>query len=186
MNEEIEIPPPPPPLPSAQGLTTEMDCRKLLLDFYSSEISTHGSLLIGFSIVIFTLVQIKVSLEPPIHVPQTTVLYLGILIANLAFWYVFFRYISYGTLADYTTRTPWKERTDENASMCEMEFFRREVSDYVRKKAQLKSLIKHFMGSSRIGFLIAMLLAILTTILLAVALDYAWFESLIRCLTGMH
>ena len=41
----------------SQKSSNDVEVRKLLLDFYSSELQTHGSLIIGLSVVLFTILQ---------------------------------------------------------------------------------------------------------------------------------
>jgi hypothetical protein len=43
--------------PMSQKSSNDVEVRKLLLDFYSSELQTHGSLIIGLSVVLFTILQ---------------------------------------------------------------------------------------------------------------------------------
>jgi hypothetical protein len=155
----------------------EMRCRKLLLDFYSSQTNTHGSLIIGFSVVLFAIVEIRISPMVAVYLSafQNRILYFGMFLAGLVFYYLLFRYISYGTLANYTILTPWREPSEEKTEMCNAEFFSKQVSKYVRQNAGLKWLIRYFITSTREGFLTASLLSLLTTFSFSLVLDYSDF-----------
>lgn len=166
----------------------EMQCRKLLLDFYSSQINTHGTLIIGFSVVLFAIVQIRISsaIANNISVLQDWILYFGIFLAGFALYYLFLRYITYGTLAHYTTRTPWKKSVESKPELCYVVLFASDVTGDVVQHAQLRKLIKYFTGSTWQGFLIALFLALLTTFFLALVLDYSWFVHLFNLLTSQR
>jgi hypothetical protein len=165
-----------------------MECRKLTLSFYSSEINTHGALILGFSVIIFTLVEILIRLKQmvtdraiqQVHPLQSIILYLGILLADWGLWYLIFRYITYGSLADYATRTKWVPPTSEYEGLSRVEIFECYVSKDVKTKTKFCWLIRHFTGSSWQGMMIALACAILTTILLAVVLDFSWFVAFLH------
>lgn len=78
--------------------TVELECRRLLMDFYSSELSTHSRMIVGFSVILLTLVQI-------ILVPDKSVFgvryiaYPSVFLASSALWYLFMRHLLYGVLA---------------------------------------------------------------------------------------
>jgi hypothetical protein len=129
----------------------EMQCRKLLLDFYSSQINTHGRLIIGFSVVLFAIVEIRISpmVANNLSALQNRILYFGIFLAGFALSYLFFRYITYGTLADYTIQTPWREPVGDKTKMCNVDSFMAEVSNKVEHDAQLRRLLGYFTTSTR-------------------------------------
>jgi hypothetical protein len=158
----------------------EMQCRKLLLDFYSSQINTHGALIIGFSVVLFAIIQIRISpvIWNNVSILQDWILYFGIFLTGFALYYLFLRYITYGTMAHSTIRIPWKD------PVCDSDSFRDAVSIDVQQKAQLRRLIKYFTTSTWQGFLIAFSLSLLTTFFLALVLDYSWFVRLFHLLTS--
>ena len=84
----------------------QIQCRKLILDFYGSQLSTHGRLIIGFSVIVFTLIGIRNSIENIILV-QTIIIYLAIFSALCAFLYLLFRHLMYGQLCGAVMFTSW-------------------------------------------------------------------------------
>jgi hypothetical protein len=72
--------------------------RKLLMDFTSSEINTHGRMIVGFAVIILTLMQIKENLTS-ISSWQNLIIYFGIFATIFALWYLLMRQLAYGGLA---------------------------------------------------------------------------------------
>jgi hypothetical protein len=141
-------------------------------------------------IIIFTLVQILLGLKANgflLSTVQELMIYGGIFLGDFAFWYLLFRYIAYGTMTDYTIRTPWTDSLERDKThMCTVESFQREVTKNMKSRAQLRHLVEYFSGSTWQGFVTTFLASVVTTILLAVVLDYAWFEHVFRCLTSQY
>lgn len=82
----------------------ELQCRKLLLDFYSSELTTHSRLIIGFAIILLTILEITQTqkLKPPISFAHWIAL-LGIFTASLALCHLLMRHLTYGISASAAT-----------------------------------------------------------------------------------
>jgi len=88
----------------------ELQCRKLLLDFYSAEINSHGRLIIGFAVLMLTLTQIRQNFlihNYPLSSCHFFLIYFGIFAVAFGLWYSFFRLIAYGTLANAVIETEW-------------------------------------------------------------------------------
>jgi len=80
-----------------------VQCRKLLLDFYSSELSTHSRLIVGFTVILLTILQITQKLQE--H--QQTITYgqfwigsFGIFMTAWVLYYLLMRHIAYGILSN--------------------------------------------------------------------------------------
>ena len=85
----------------------EFSSRKLLLDFYSSQISTHSRIFIGFSALMFTILNVRVTLFDTIGRSalkswQLIILYGFVLALGFIIFFVLFRTIGYGILANAT------------------------------------------------------------------------------------
>jgi hypothetical protein len=83
----------------------QVSCRNLLLNFYSSEISTHGRMFIGFAALFFTIIQIKLSLDAMniiLRPIQTIIIYFSVFAIGCAIYYIIFRLICYGVYANAT------------------------------------------------------------------------------------
>ena len=78
--------------------TVEFERRKLLMDFYSSELSTHSRLIVGFSVILLTLVEIILDLDKSIFGVRY-IAYPGVFLLSFALWYLFMRHLLYGVLA---------------------------------------------------------------------------------------
>lgn len=79
-----------------------IQCRKLLLDSYSSQLTTHARLIIGFAIILLTLLQVKAGLTDLSHI-QFGIIYFGIFLAAFALWFLFMRHLAYGLLVNAVT-----------------------------------------------------------------------------------
>jgi hypothetical protein len=99
-------------LTNSNGVDNERwtQARKLLLDFYSSEITAHSRLIIGFAALLFTASDIY-GLEPR-SVLQSTVFCIVVFFLAAALWYVFLRLIAYGIMANSIihVRDPFLEK----------------------------------------------------------------------------
>lgn len=87
----------------AQGEMEEVECRKLLLDFYSSQLTSHARLITGVAIILFTIVQVKLGLLSAFSIIQSGIFYSGVLIFAFPLWYLFMRHLTYGMLANAAT-----------------------------------------------------------------------------------
>ena len=81
-------------------MTEEIQIRKLLLDFYSSELTTHSRLIIGFSVLLFTILSLAPSFYPSIL--QKGISLFSLWLVAGTFWYLIMRHISYGILSNAT------------------------------------------------------------------------------------
>lgn len=68
-------------------------------DGYTSHLNIHGTLIIGFAVILLTLLEIRVRLQF-ISSIQFCILYFGIFVATLAFWRLFWRHMIFGCLVD--------------------------------------------------------------------------------------
>ena len=174
----------------------EMSCRKCFLDFYASEINTHGRLIIGVSVIIFTLLQARLTLQDlwiksiasevsyPVFHHQLIVIYIGVFLASFAFWYLFLRLLAYGLLADMVIRAPWPTSSEiEKSKKSITDFFALRVSDWAKKEQPQEAknprdrrilLIvksKYFTTSTRGGFIICSIFASITVLLVLIILN---------------
>ena len=83
----------------------EIQCRKMLLDMYSSHLSTHARLLIGFAVMLLTIFEIKIGLKS-ITILQSNILYVAVFLATLAWWFLFMRHFSYGLMVNASIHAP--------------------------------------------------------------------------------
>ena len=79
--------------------------RKLLLDFYSSELNSHSRLIIGLSVIDFTLLQVIYTLtNPQVYSPitwwQYCFVFFSLGFVSAALWYLIMRYCVYGILCN--------------------------------------------------------------------------------------
>jgi hypothetical protein len=80
-----------------------INIRKLLLDFYSSELTTHSRLIIGFSVILFTILQIFQKLDSevlPLSTSQKSIASFSTWLISAALWYLLMRHVSYGILSN--------------------------------------------------------------------------------------
>jgi hypothetical protein len=90
------------------------DVRKLLLDFYSSEIESHSNLIIGLALVLLAILQIP-KLLPNVSDfcnPQTWVFMFTIWIISGSLWYFLMRHFSYGILCKSAIEAPLDGETN--------------------------------------------------------------------------
>lgn len=88
-----------------QGREEELTSRKLLLDFYSSQLSTHARLIIGFAIILLTLLNVRVGLES-LSDMQLGIFYISISATSFCLWFLLWRHLMYGILASAATHAP--------------------------------------------------------------------------------
>jgi hypothetical protein len=93
------------------GENNVIEVRKLLLDFYASELTTHSRLIIGFSVMMFTILQIAQKLEEnsPLTDNQVWISAFGIWLTAVALWYLIMRHLTYGALSGAVIDTPIAE-----------------------------------------------------------------------------
>lgn len=107
------------PHPTAPKISQRVDgnaiqFRKLLLDFYSSELTTHGSLIIGFAAILFTILQIIQKLkDDPLKIVSTEqigICITGLLLTATALWFLLMRHLAYGILSSAVIETELDEQ----------------------------------------------------------------------------
>ena len=81
----------------------ELQYRKLLVDSYSSQLTTHARLIIGFAIILLTLLGVRPNLKQPISEMQLGILYFAIFLAAFGLWFLFMRHLMYGLLVHSAT-----------------------------------------------------------------------------------
>jgi len=96
-----------------------IQCRKLLLDFYSSELATHSRLIIGFTVILFTLasllLEVTQSSQQTISVAQFRIIYLSISLVAFGLWFLLMRHFVYGILATQALyATPSEDHSKKN------------------------------------------------------------------------
>jgi hypothetical protein len=163
------------------GINAELECRKFFMDFYTSQLNTHGRLIIGFSVLIFTITQMRIDLLGTLAFwnPNATIaiLYLGIFSAIWIFFYLIFRDLTYGVLCNLVTSLEWKPEFELGKVM---------VADFTnyliregRKKSESglsRTLLKFFVNSKdppfrmKVGYSICTILSLLTTLALFLAI----------------
>jgi hypothetical protein len=145
----------------------EIECRKLFLDFYSSQLNTHGSLIIGFSVVVFTLIGIWQAIRDILWW-QNLLLCFSVFVASFSLWYLLFRHLAYGTLTGAVMFTEWKPDFDQDQCKNLPGQFANEMMKYVKKWNSRILLIvptEFFIsgtGKMRYGVVICLVLSILT------------------------
>lgn len=90
------------------GENNIIEIRKLLLDFYASELTTHSRLIIGFSVIIFTILQIvqKLVENSPLTGSQFWISSFGIWLTAVTLWYLIMRHLTYGALSGAVIDSP--------------------------------------------------------------------------------
>lgn len=82
-----------------------LECNKLLLNFYASELSTHGRLVIGFAALIFTISQVALGVSQsfsPLNAEQFWIIAIGMFTTSMTFCFTLMRMLVYGILAAYS------------------------------------------------------------------------------------
>jgi hypothetical protein len=148
----------------------ESACRQLLLSFYSSEINTHGRVLIGFGVIMFSILSVRFNLIAPLAIWKLLILYVGIGGVAWALFYLLFRLVGYGILANATihapSTTPLKQEMYSAASQLVTD-----IGNYVKNKDKwILSLfpVEWFVvfggvRRQRRGFIFTLVLSIVTT-----------------------
>jgi hypothetical protein len=79
----------------------EVSDRKLLLDFYSSQLTTHSRLIIGMSVSMFTILSIVSGQRQnhPLTLAQWIVTIIGLGLTSWCFSYLIMRHVAYGILS---------------------------------------------------------------------------------------
>ena len=157
---------------------SEIEARKLLLDFYASELGTHSRLIVGFSIILFTFLQIMLKTENGLDrsiFGVRFILYAGTFAISLALWYLFQRHFIYGVLADACIHTILSD--DQRASLIEID---RAIGQFaLGQKIYLVLPCSWFMVGGRWkGLLICIIFALVTTFLLMWLVDNEFVVNL--------
>jgi len=140
----------------------EIQCRKLLLDFYSSEINSHSRLIIGFAVLMLTLIQVRqnfMAYSLTTSCLQYLIVYSGIFLTALALLYSLFRLFAYGASANAIVCIEWKNQMTV-AQLAS------EVSNLVERERKKIFVIihpKYFLRYRKKGFIICVVLASITT-----------------------
>ena len=71
-------------------LNCEVQIRKTLLDFYSSQLSGHSRLIIGFSAIFFGLITVRTSLVSSFPSTEFLATYSSIMIVSFFFCFLLF------------------------------------------------------------------------------------------------
>jgi hypothetical protein len=82
-----------------------LDYHKLLLDFYSTEITSHSRLIIGLAVILFALAEIAKSFSRPVAFTQFWILGVGMFFVSFAFWFLLMRQLVYGVLINRVLHT---------------------------------------------------------------------------------
>jgi hypothetical protein len=78
----------------------QIDKRRLMLSFYSSQLTTHARLIIGAVGFLFTILTITINLAPRTPL-QDGLSFVGIWGASFLSWFLWMRDITYGNLANH-------------------------------------------------------------------------------------
>jgi hypothetical protein len=89
--------------PTSQNVSNEIDTRKLLLDFYSSELQTHSSLIVGLAIILFAILQFLPNMHNGVQIGIGLSL---VWVISGSLWYFLMRHFSYGILCKCTIEAP--------------------------------------------------------------------------------
>jgi len=83
----------------------ELQSRKLLLDFYSSELTTHSRLIIGFAVILLAILEITQNIRAlgTLSLGQYLIAFFGIFTAAFALWFLLMRHLTYGILTEAAT-----------------------------------------------------------------------------------
>jgi len=79
-----------------------IECRRLLMNFYSSQLQAHSRLIIGFAVIFLTLLQLK---PQNMSTWQFWVFYPSVFVVALALYFLLMRHLVYGVLANAITHT---------------------------------------------------------------------------------
>ena len=134
-----------------------INVRKLFLDFYSSEINTHGRLIIGFAVILFTLIEIKLRLYVPRSL-QSSIIFPCIWLVSFAIWYSLFRLLRYGMLANAVVHMDLPQKESEDI----VSLFKSEVREWVKKHYKKRWVI---LEKVYVTIIICMILASVTAII---------------------
>jgi hypothetical protein len=75
----------------------EVEVRKLLLDFYSSELQTHSSLIVGLAVILFAVLQFLPNMHNGVQIGVGLSV---IWVISGSLWYFLMRHFSYGILCN--------------------------------------------------------------------------------------
>ena len=81
----------------------EIQIRKTLLDFYSSQLGGHSRIIIGFSAILFSLITVRNNLNSSSSSLNFSATYFSLFIASFFFCFLLMRYLMYGVLANSAT-----------------------------------------------------------------------------------
>lgn len=76
---------------------TELEYRKFFLDAFINQKTSHSRFLIGFAVLLFTILELTASIPSEQITPfQLLIALAGIFLTSFALWYVFLRYFAIG------------------------------------------------------------------------------------------
>jgi hypothetical protein len=85
---------------------TEVDVRRLLLNFYSSELNSHARLIIGAAALFFTIVNVILDISSKVSAltaVQNIIAFISLLSVSFILWFLVMRYLAYGVLSHAVT-----------------------------------------------------------------------------------
>lgn len=127
---------------SKDTLRLEIQIRTALLNFYASQLGGHSRFIIGFSVVLFSLITVRNNLVSSFPSWDFNIIYSSLLIASSVFCFLTMRYLVYGILANSATHAPIK--ITDNCSFADN---RKEIRDFSKKsKILMKIPISYFMS----------------------------------------
>ena len=88
---------------SDRQLQLELQCRKLLVNSYSSQLTTHARLIIGFAVILLTLLQFRAGPNESLSGVQFGILHFAISLTAFGLWFLFMRHVMYGVLVSSAT-----------------------------------------------------------------------------------
>jgi hypothetical protein len=167
----------------------ELSARQLLLNFFSSQIATHGRVFIGFAALIFTILSIRLTIKTVLNVWQLGIIYFAVFMSGLVIFYVLFRLIGYGYFADSVINAPLSCNLVENESteQCFIYPLVEKMRDYAFTSGEVKNRrivglfpVKWFMSHKEQwkGIVVSIVFSLATTFLFFLLLDLEILSAL--------
>lgn len=97
---------------SKEDITIEIQIRTALLNFYASQLGGHSRFIIGFSVVLFSVITVRTNLLSTFPDLDFLVIYSSLFIASSVFCFLIMRYLVYGILSNSATHAPIKISDD--------------------------------------------------------------------------
>ena len=150
--------------------TVELQCRHLLMNFYSSELRTHSRLITGFSVILLTLVQIILSLDRVIFSARL-IIYGGVFLVSFAIWFSLMRHLLYGILVHSITVVTLKDKSGNLLAKLAYATGENAVKKKILAVIPTSWFLSREKGREKTGFFLCLVLALVTTFLLIWVLD---------------